>query len=171
MDIYGDHSTLCNHSSQNAKRRHDSVKMLLLRMGDAAGLRPKLEQNPTTAITSNIKPADVLFQNYSDGKDLAIDITIVSPFRSGLVSGATSTFMFTGNNAYNTKLKKYDDYSCKQDVLFQPFVIEEFGSVHKEGMKIFNRLCEFISIRKDRELTEVKFEYSKLLSSSIKRHN
>ena len=79
--------------------------------------------------------------------------------------------MFTGNNAYNTKLKKYDDYSCKQDVLFQPFVIEEFGSVHKEGMKIFNRLCEFISIRKDRELTEVKFEYSKLLSSSIKRHN
>ena len=49
--------------------------------------------------------------------------------------------------------------------------MEEFGAVHKEGMDIFNRLCGFIANRQDRDLTEVKFHYSKLLSSSVKRHN
>ena len=157
MDTYCDHATLCKNSTQNATKRHDSVKMLLLNMGYAAGLKPKLEQNPTTAITSNIKPADVLFQNYRDGKDLAIDVTIVSPFRSGLVSGATSTFMYTAENTYIKQIKKYDGLTFKQDIIFKPFVMEEFGSVHKEATAIFNRdrLCECIAIRTDKELTEV----------------
>ena len=49
--------------------------------------------------------------------------------------------------------------------------MEQFGAVHKEGMKIFNCLCSFIATHQDRDLTEVKFHYSKLLSNSVKRHN
>ena len=145
--------------------------MILVGMGRTAGLVTKLEQNPTTTITSNIKPADVLFENYDNGQHLAIDVTIVSPFRSGVTSGAASQFFHTGDIAYVDKLKKYEKHMFKPDVLFKPFVLEEFGAVHTEGMKIFNRLCGFIAIRQDRELTEVKFHYSKLLSSSIQRHN
>ena len=171
MDIYCDHATLCAYSTQNPKRRHDAVKLLLLNMGKAAGFKSKLEQNPTTEITSKIKPADVLFENYQDGQDLAVDVTIISPFRSGLLSRATSTFMYTADKTYIDKLKKYKGFTFKEGVTFKPFVMEEFGSVQKEAMTIFNRLCECIAIRTDKELTEVKFEYSKLLSSSIKRHN
>ena len=171
MDIFGDHATLCSHSTQNAKRRHDAVKNLLVQMGRSAGLTTKLEQNPTTTVSTNIKPADVLFENYDKGQHLAIDVTIVSPFRSGITSGAASKYFHTGDQAYIDKLHKYGKYTFKQDVLFQPFVMEEFGAVHKEGMEIFNRLCYFIANRQDRDLTEVKFHYSKLLSSSVKRHN
>ena len=140
-------------------------------MGKAAGLTTKVEQNPTTTVSSNIKPADVLFENYDEGQHLAIDVTIVSPFRSGITAGAASTFFHTGDQAYIDKLNKYDKYTFQQDILFQPFVMEEFGAVHKVGMEIFNRLCWFIATRQDRDLTEVKFHYSKLLSSSVKRHN
>ena len=73
--------------------------------------------------------------------------------------------------AFINKLKKYDKFTFKNDIVFKPFVMEEFGAVHKEGMDIFNRLCMFIATRQDRDLTEVKFHYSKLLSSSIKRQN
>ena len=62
MDIYCDHATMCSSSSQNCKTRHDSVKLLLCNMGKLAGLRTKLEQNPTTAVTANIAPADVLLK-------------------------------------------------------------------------------------------------------------
>ena len=38
-------------------------------------------------------------------------------------------------------------------------------------MRVFNRLCEFIAIKQDRKLTDIKFHYSKLLSSTIQRQN
>ena len=171
MDIYGDHATMCANSSQNCKTRHDSVKLLLFNMGKLAGLTTKLEQNPTTAVTSNIKPADVLFENYDNGDHLAIDVTVISPFRGGLDNRATTTFMYTGDQTYLDKLDKYKLFTFKPHTSFQPFVIEEFGSVHKEAMIIFNRLCEFIAIRQNKPLTQIKFQYSKLLSSAVQRQN
>ena len=171
MDTHCDHATLCGYSSQNFKTRHDAVKLLLVNMDKSAGLRTKLEQNPTTAITSNIKPADVLFENYEDGHHLAVDVTVVSPFRGGVGNGAATTFMYTGDQAYVDKLGKYKGFTFKQNVTFQPFVIEEFGAVHKEGMNVFNRLCEFIANRQNKDLTQIKFHYSKLLSSVIQRQN
>ena len=136
-----------------------------------AGLRTKLEQNPTTAVTASIAPADVLFENYNNGDHLAVDVTVISPFRGGLDNSATNTYLFTGNKAYLDKLDKYKDFTFKPGISFQPFVVEEFGAVHKEAMGIFNRLCEFISIRQNKPLTQIKFKYSKLLSSAIQRQN
>ena len=94
MDMCGDHGTMCSYSNENPKRRHDSIKTLLANMGKTAGLITKIEQNPTTAITSNIKPADVLFENYQQGQSLAIDVTCVSPFRCNVQSRAARQFLF-----------------------------------------------------------------------------
>ena len=66
---------------------------------------------------------------------------------------------------------KYKSFTFKPHVSFQPFVIEEFGAVHKEAMVIFDRLCEFIAIRQNKHVTQTKFHYSKLLSSAIQRQN
>lgn len=76
MDIYCDHGTLRAHSTHNFKIRHDAVKLLSHGVGITAKLPSKLEQNRTTALTSKIAPADVLFNNYSDGQHLATDVTI-----------------------------------------------------------------------------------------------
>ena len=64
-----------------------------------------------------------------------------------------------------------DDVIKQRSLTFQPFVVEELGAVHTEAMDIFNRLCEFISIRQNKPLTQIKFKYSKLLSSAIQRQN
>ena len=113
----------------------------------------------------------MLYHNYSDGNHLAIDVTIISPFRGGVQNGAALTFMHTGNKTYVDKLDKYKNFTFKPGYSFQPFVIEEFGAVHKEGLNIFDRLCEFIAIQQNKSLTDVKFHYSKLLSSAIQRQN
>ena len=170
MDQYGDHGTLCNTTAQNAKRRHNIVRDLLMKMGKSAGLDTTIEQNPTTT-TSNIKPADVLFENYENGTHLAVDVTIVSPFRAGVDPAAVSQYMYTGDQAYVAKLNTYADCTFKHGVNFQPFVIEEFGAIHSKGLDIFNRLCKFIAIRKNCPVTQIKFHYSKLLSSTIQRQN
>ena len=90
---------------------------------------------------------------------------------SELKYSAASLYLYTASLTYLDKLRKYDEFTFKPKVQFQPFIIEEFGAVHPEGMKIFNRLCEFIAIRQNRDLTAVKFHYSKLLSSTIQRQN
>ena len=51
-------------NTQNHKHHRDTVKCLLKTIDDIAGLQPKLEQNPTTTKTENIKAVDVLFHNY-----------------------------------------------------------------------------------------------------------
>ena len=102
---------------------------------------------------------------------MAIDVSIISPFRGGVSSGAALQHLHTAERTYLDKLHKYDEFTFKPNVAFQPFVIEEFGAVHPEGMKVFNRLCEFIAIKQDRDLTSIKFHYSKLLSSTIQRQN
>ena len=140
-------------------------------MGKAAGLSCHLEQNPTTAVDTNIAPADVLFENFDDNGSLAIDVNIVSPFRTGSLSGGSQTYLKTSNDAFVTKMNKYAEYTFKERHYFIPFVMEEFGGMHKQAMFIFNRLCTFIANRQDKDVTEVKFHYSKLLSSTIKRHN
>ena len=48
----------------------------------------KLEQNHQTAIASGIKQADVLLENMDSWQHLAIDVTVISSFRGGLVPGA-----------------------------------------------------------------------------------
>ena len=79
--------------------------------------------------------------------------------------------MYTGDQAYVDKLHKYDSFTFKSGVIFQPFVLEEFGAIHTKGMDIFNRLCNFIAIRKNCPVTQIKFHYSKLLSSKINQQN
>ena len=70
-----------------------------------------------------------------------------------------------------TKQVDATNMTFKERHSFIPFVIEEFGGMHKQAMLIFNRLCTFIANRQDKDVTEVKFHYSKLLSSTVKRHN
>ena len=79
--------------------------------------------------------------------------------------------MHTGEKTYVDKLDQYKLFTFKPRTSFQPFVVEEFGAVHQEAMVIFNRLCEFIAIRKNKHITQIKFQYSKLLSSAIQRQN
>ena len=79
--------------------------------------------------------------------------------------------MATADAAFKAKINKYKDHTFKDRHFFVPFVIEEFGAVHPEAMNIFNRLCAFIAVRQDKDVTEVKFHYSKRLSSLIKLHN
>ena len=84
-------------------------------MWKLAGLCSKLEQNLTTAVTANIAPADVLFENYNDGNHLAIDVTVISPFRGGFDNSAT-TYLFADNKAHLDKLDEYKDFTFKPGI-------------------------------------------------------
>ena len=57
---------------------------------------------------------------------------IISPFRGGVSSGAVLQHMRTAERTYLDKLHKYDEYTFKSNVTFQPFAIEEFGTIHPE---------------------------------------
>ena len=129
-----------------------------------AGLRTKLEQHPITAVTANIAPVDVLFENYNNGDHLAVDVIVISSFRwDWIILQQQLTCLLVIKHIWinwiNIKM-----LHSNEEFSFKPIVVEEFGAVHKEAMRIFNRLCEFISICQNKPLTQIKFKYSKLLS-------
>ena len=78
--------------------------------------------------------------------------------------------MLTGDAASVNKLGKYKSFTFKPSTSFQPFVIEELGSVHKEAMIIFNRLRALIAIRQNKPVAKIKFQFSKL-SSAVQHQN
>ena len=89
-----------------------------------------------------------LFENYNNGDHLAVDVTVISPFRGGLANSATTTYLFTGNKVYLDKLDKYKDFTFKQGITFQPFVVEEFGLYTKNPWVFLTDYVNlFLSIR------------------------
>ena len=114
----------------------------------------------------------IQFSNFTlDGKHLAVDVGVTSTLRSTVVKTASHKFQHAAHIMYQNKLRKYANIEIEKDVVYQPFIIEEFGSIHKESLPIFNQLCEFIASKHNQQLTDVKFHYSKLLSSILTRSN
>jgi hypothetical protein len=69
------------------------------------------------------------------------------------------------------KIRKYKQYSFIDNINYEPFIIEEFGAIHKKALPIFNQLCIYIASRHNKEIYEIKHHYTQLLSSILTRCN
>ena len=64
------------HSGQYQVARHDAIRDILYYAGRTASMRPHREVHVDG---SNHKPGDIYFPNWSNGKSLAVDVTVSHP--------------------------------------------------------------------------------------------
>ena len=78
-DDLGDHAVVCGYQSERIAR-HNHLRDALFSAAASANLAPRKEERALIP-GNNAKPADVLIPHFSAGKDLALDVTVVSPFQ------------------------------------------------------------------------------------------
>ena len=117
--------------------RHLGVQSFLCQMLSDARVPHERE----VAITpgSRDRPADILLTRWHNGRDLAVDLTVVHSMPSGVgrEPGAAGR-VFAAAEA--KKRRRYEAACEEQRVDFKPFVMDTFGGIHGAGRDVWAAL-------------------------------
>ncbi|KAL9673743.1 hypothetical protein QQ045_030004 [Rhodiola kirilowii] len=117
----GDHDSHCPGGGRRT-RRHNTVRDALFTFFREASMGPRLEV--AGLLEGGEKPADILVPAWDDGKDLCVDVSIVSPFVS---EGAEMESGEAARRAAERKISRYDAGCSANGLIFEPFIMEFLG--------------------------------------------
>ncbi|XP_026414844.1 uncharacterized protein LOC113310393 isoform X1 [Papaver somniferum] len=139
MYVFGDHAVHCA-GEVGQKFRHYVVKDVLADMCYKAGVvaRKEVSLGFSSNNVYSLRPADILFYNWEDGKDVCMDVTGVSPFTSA------RTRNFTPGHAISAtvtrKRDKYLDTCTAQGYGFVVLAFSTLGELGSEMISFLQRL-------------------------------
>ena len=145
-DRYGDHVLHCK-SSPLKTRRHNAIRNLFARYGQAGGLSIQIEAENILPAEGQGVPADLLYTT-QNGEQTAYDISIVSPFSTMIRQDASNVFDLH-------ERKKRDRYKVGDDGLlnpttrFEPLIITTYGSPSKQTQAFIKHLAKASHIQWD----------------------
>ncbi|CAM8889842.1 unnamed protein product [Rhodiola kirilowii] len=120
-DAAGDHDSHCPGGGRRI-RRHNAVRDALFTFFREANLGPRLEV--AGLLEGGEKPADILVPAWDDGKDLCVDVSIVSPF---VGEGAEMESGEAARRAEERKISIYGAGCSANGLIFEPFIMESLG--------------------------------------------
>ena len=139
--------------------RHAVVQDWLFKLAEAALVHPRKEMSLPG---SQLRPGDVFIESFTDGKDTAIDVTVVSPIQATLINNSSNVRMFAANKAAEEKKSKYHELCSQQGTIFVPFALENFGGLHCISLHITKKLFALIHSRTSDPIwliSKTKLEY------------
>ena len=137
-DKYGDHSISCAINGERIAK-HNHVRDALHAAASQAALGPRKE--PAGLLPgSDDRPADVLLPFWSNGKDAALDISIVNPLQQALVGQVARDGDSGVKHSFNLKVRKYGDRCEAEGFMFIPMIVDTFGGWHKESLDVVTKL-------------------------------
>ena len=89
---------------------------------------------------SDERPADLLIPYWHNGKDAAIDFTVVNPLQAALVGKVAQEGAAGVAKAHQDKLRKYWDRCEAEGIAFLPVAVDTLGGYHKEGLATLTKL-------------------------------
>ena len=159
-------------------RHHDSVRDILFRFAQQAQFSPQREPSGVLAelYQSKERPADILIPNYSNGKPLCLDVTIVSSFTD--ITKAASTSGYNAARAAQVKRDKYEAHLEDLGYMFRPFAMESIGGFDEQCDSFLLRLGKRLStctsyspgeaVRMIKE--KISFDWQRSLGTALEGH-
>ena len=133
-DNFGDHAIICSKGGKPTKR-HNFVRDMIAKMIKAAGYVVETEKKLDEK--SGLIPSDICVTDWNGGRNLALDVSIVSCTNKSVVANACTKLHYAGKEAYKRKLLKYKDYDFdSHNTDFVPLIFEEFGAMPPETRKL-----------------------------------
>ena len=86
------------------------------------------------------RPADVLLPYWTQGKDTALDITVVNPLQGALIQQVAVDGESGVRHAYNAKMAKYDDRCSAEGIAFVPMAVDTFKGWHGAALDVLQKL-------------------------------
>ena len=137
-DVYGDHAISCGYGGERIAK-HNHVRDALYQAAVQAGLGPVKEADGLIP-GSDARPADVFLRHWHEGRDAAIDFTVVNPLQAALVARVAQDGDNRVAHAHKLKMDKYGVLCQAEGIAFLPMAVDTFGGWHKEGLAILTKL-------------------------------
>ena len=119
--------------------RHNCLRDLLHSTAAAAALAPAKE-GCFLLPGEGGRPADILIPGWVNGKDAALDVTVINPLQESQVRGAATTPGHAVQEAHKRKLDKSWESCNRQGIAFLPIAVESLGAWHPSAVAELKRL-------------------------------
>ena len=110
-------------------RRHDDLPRTLRSMALSAGIAA--EEEPRCLPGFGQGGGDLLLHEFTDGKSVMADITVVVEQKDGVVEQAATTAYHATDQAEALKCRRYADLCQHLDLGFLPLAVEVDGADRK----------------------------------------
>ena len=137
-DVMGDHAISCAVGGERIAK-HNHVRDAVFQAAVQAQLGPSKEPDGLLP-GSDDRPADVLIPFWTQGRDTALDITVVNPLQSALLHRSSQDGGSAVAEAYNRKMRNYGDRCAAEGIAFLPMAVDSLGGWHKAGLEAITRL-------------------------------
>ena len=168
-DSYGDHAISCAIGGERIAK-HNHVRDALFQAAAQAALGPQKEP-PGLLPGSDDRPADILLPFWSQGKDTALDITVVNPLQGALIDQVAQDGESGVRHAYNSKMAKYDDRCAAEGICFIPLAVDTFGGWQGAALDVLVKLGRQLARQLGKEEEEVTRQLRQRLSVLLTRDN
>ena len=149
---------------------HDRIRDKIFRAAQQASLNPTKEM-PGLIPGSLSRPADVVIENWIDGRKVAFDVSVTSPTQEAIVFQAAEHPGSAINARKLSKNRAHFENCRSQGIWFQPLVVETFGGWDQDAVKLLKAIAHQDARRwgKDPSL-EIKHFFQRL-SVALQRGN
>ena len=120
--------------------RHNWLRDELFTSASSASLGPTREGRALLPGQGG-KPADVYIPHWHQGKDVALDVTVVNPLQAALIQTAAVTPGHALQVAHKRKLDKSWEPCDRQGIVFKPIAVESLGAWHPTAVNEVKKLA------------------------------
>ena len=168
-DKYGDHSISCAINGERIAK-HNHVRDAIHAAAAQAALGPKKE--PAGLLPgSDDRPADVLLPFWVNGKDAALDISIVNPMQQALLHQVARDGDSGVQHSFNTKVRKYSARCEAEGLVFVPVIVDTFGGWHRDSLEAITRLGRQVARQTGKEEDETVRQLRQRVAILLVRDN
>jgi hypothetical protein len=137
-DVFGDHAIACATDAERIAR-HDHLRDVLFQAAQTAALAPVRERRDLFPY-DNERPADVYIPMWTQGRDAALDVTVISPLQAAEVRRAAANAGAALETAVRQKMTKSYDKCRQAGVEFIPLAVETLGGWDQDAISNIRKL-------------------------------
>ena len=117
------------------------------------------------------RPADIFLPNWAEGRDAALDVTVINPLQQATVVEAATTPGHSLDFAFDRKMRGAADDCQRQGVAFIPLAFESLGGWHKTAEVQVKRIAQALARQTGREESECVSKATSRLSLLLMKGN
>jgi hypothetical protein len=168
-DKFGDHAIGCGKEGERIYR-HNVIRDAIYETAKQASLAPAKEQSALLP-GSQAKPADVYIPGWANGRDAALDVTVVSSLQKELKKRAAAEVGSAAVRRHSDKMTKYFRDCDREGIQFFPIVVEALGGWHSDAAAAVSKLARQLASHTGREEEETTRYLFQRLSLLLMRGN
>ena len=168
-DRLGDHALCCGQWGERIAR-HNAIRDHVYSMAATAVLNP-VKEGRFILPGVDRRPADIYLPSWAEGRDAALDVTVINPLQQATVAEAAVTPGHSLSVAFDRKMRGAADDCARQGVSFIPMAFESLGGWHKTAEQQVKRLAQAVARQTGRDESECCSQATSRLSLLLMKGN